>query len=367
MTVELLQGNCIEVLKTLEACSVQTVVTSPPYYGLRDYGTAKWEGSDPACDHSPARKKGQASSTLSGGQGTNGHKHEGFKSVCGKCGAVRVDKQIGLEETPEAYVQRLVDVFREVRRVLKSDGTFWLVIGDSYWTDSAPKKKSTEAFSETWNPEDSAGNGGLRRTAAKHGDIKNKDLIGIPWMVAFALRADGWYLRQEIIWHKRNPMPEPVKDRCTKSHEQMFLLSKSSKYFFDYLAIQEPAEHPEGNGNQMPGKQYKGRPGDNANLGGSLYKIGPRDTRNKRDVWSITNKPYPEAHFATFPPDLIEPCILAGSRVGDTVLDCFNGSGTTGAVSVQYGRNYIGIDLNPAYIELSRKRLADVQIELALK
>ncbi len=191
LKAQILESNVLETLKGLSDCSVQCVVTSPPYYGLRDYG---------------------------------------------------MDGQIGLEATSEAYVETMVNVFREVRRVLKDDGTLWLNLGDSYWTDSAPRRKSSQAFSETWNPNDSAGNGGLRRTAAKHGDLKNKDLVGIPWMVAFALRADGWYLRQEIIWHKPNPMPESVTDRCTKSHEQIFLLTKSKSYYFDQEAIREPAK-----------------------------------------------------------------------------------------------------------------------------
>lgn len=355
--VTILLGDCLQTLKTLDDACVQCVVTSPPYYGLRDYG---------------------------------------------------MDGQIGLEETPEAYVEKLVQVFREVRRVLKDDGTLWLNLGDSYWTDSAPRKKSSDTFSDTWNPNDSAGNGGKRRTAAKHGDLKNKDLIGIPWMVAFALRADGWFLRQEIIWNKPNPMPESVTDRCTKSHEQIFLLSKNKSYYFDQDAIREPAkdssvarlaqdiENQEGSeranggrktngkmkavkfgGNKYgdsvdqkhatkSGKEWKptqggggtGFKGHSGNMkaDGTLYI-----TANKKTVWTVSTKPYKEAHFATYPPDLIEPCILAGSKEGDVVLDPFNGSGTTGAVSIKHHRKYIGCDLNPEYVKLSKKRFSRVQ------
>lgn len=307
---QILQGDCLEVLRTLPDCSVDCCVTSPPYFGLRDYG---------------------------------------------------VDGQIGLEETPGQYIQKLVDVFREVRRVLKDDGTFWLNIGDSY-----------------------AGN--------SSGGIKSKDLIGIPWMLAFALRSDGWYLRQDIIWHKPNPMPESVRDRCTKSHEYVFLLSKQPHYYFDHEAIQEDAStlehrpagvvrerefeyaskrnlHPEAYAPKAPkairfgGSKY----GDNKNTKFAIYSGNewtPSQKRNKRDVWTIPAQPTKEAHFATFPEALVEPCILAGSRAGGVVLDPFFGSGTTGRVAIKNGRGYIGIELNPEYIEIAKKRLDKVQTKL---
>jgi len=340
MTVQILQGDCIETLKTLEAGTVQTCVTSPPYFGLRDYGNAA---------------------------------------------------QIGLEETPEAYVAKLVAVFAEVKRVLKDDGTLWLNLGDSYWGG-----KGSNANLDTGLDTRRAEGRTLQRantriegmkvipTNGKHETIKAKDLIGIPWMVAFALRADGWYLRSDIIWHKPNPMPESVKDRPTKAHEYIFLLSKSAKYYYDADAVLEPCadstparmlrgvgdSHKNVNGAPGQTPHSMSQPRENVRkqdaVGKNTYtgfndRYEPRTTRNKRDVWTVTTKPYKGAHFATFPPDLIEPCILAGSAVGDIVLDPFNGSGTTGAVSVKHGRNYIGCELNPNYIQLTHERLAKVQ------
>lgn len=326
-TVELLEGNALEVLKGLPDCSVQCCVTSPPYYGLRDYG---------------------------------------------------VDGQIGLEDTPEAYIEKLVAVFREVRRVLKDDGTFWLVIGDSYW---GGKGKSAQAWSTEHQDRDTlqkaqhqiTGMGETRPTDGKHPVIKAKDLIGIPWMAAFALRADGWYLRQDVIWYKPNPMPESVKDRCTKAHEYIFLLTKRKRYYYDAMAIQEPAAYDGRKDEQFKGaiKSYNGvmpggKPQSFAQRGHERWQKDENGlrVRNKRDVWTVVTKSYKEAHFATYPPALIEPCILAGSRVGDTVLDPFNGSGTTGAVAIQHHRKYIGIELKPSYIEMTKKRFAKVQVEM---
>lgn len=235
----ILAGDVLNRLKDVPDGIVQTVVTSPPYYGLRDYGTATWEGGDPACDHKiPSGEHDPKRGNFD--EGGTSHAIRFNRESCHKCGAKRIDAQIGLEETPEQYISKMVEVFREVRRVLRDDGTLWLNIGDSYYTDSAPRKSSSETFSENWDPSNSAGNGGLRRTARKSGVFKNKDLIGIPWMLAFALRADGWYLRQEIIWSKVNPMPESVTDRCTKSHEHIFLLTKQPRYFYDKEAIAEP-------------------------------------------------------------------------------------------------------------------------------
>jgi DNA modification methylase len=321
MTTTILQGDCLQMLKTLEAGTVQTCVTSPPYYGLRDYG---------------------------------------------------VDGQIGLEETPEAYVEKLVQVFREVRRVLADDGTLWLNLGDSYAGGGNYRGINSEATLS----EKQRSNGGARGVsqllvAKNTPGCKPKDLIGIPWMVAFALRADGWSLRSDIIWAKPNPMPESVTDRPTKSHEYIFLMSKSAQYYYDHEAVREPQTE---SSRERAAYGWNGRTDDHSNGArtGSTFKrmaesgepIGtiPEDGfRNKRDVWTVTTKPYSGAHFATFPPDLIEPCILAGSREGDTVLDPFNGSGTTGAVSIKHHRNYIGCELNPAYVELTNKRFAKVQ------
>ena len=462
MTVELLLGDCLETLKTLPDCSVQTCVTSPPYFGLRDYG---------------------------------------------------VEGQIGLEETPEAYVAKLVAVFREVRRVLKDDGTLWLVIGDSYTPQSTHKAA----------PGTRGGFNSRSHDLKDRIDIpaygKQKDLMGIPWMVAFALRQPyysgrikseldriwlasiidgegcifihkrragqnngqgyqrqndsysacievanthesivlhckeltgqgsithqdketkskyrnlrlyrwhlqsreakellreiypfliakkkearlalgcpssgeeasathiglmqlhngaettidypepasmfekGFYLRSDVIWSKPNPMPESVTDRPTKSHEYIFLLTKSARYYYDADAIKEPS-NCSGDPRAGYGRlHYRGKREGIAGTGNENFVL-ITETRNKRDVWTVTTKPYKEAHFATFPPDLIEPCILAGSRVGDTVLDPFNGSGTTGEVSIKHRRNYIGLELKPDYIELTKKRLAKVQ------
>lgn len=364
----LIQGNSIDVLKTLESASVQCCVTSTPYYGLRDYGTAEWEGGDPKCEHNPQKPDGGDRENRSLPLGRGGV----YKDVCGKCGAIRIDSQIGLESSPEAFVEKLVQVFREVCRVLKDDGTLWLNLGDSYagsWGNyggknrgygkqreivigSNVKQKAYEG-KEHWKPPtaNNLGNG-----------IKPKDLIGIPWMVAFALRADGWYLRQDIIWAKPNPMPESVRDRCTKSHEYIFLLTKSAKYYYDYEAILEPANYDGRKDEQFKGSdKYKDTGQTFAKNGHARWNkdADGNRVRNKRSVWTVTTKPYKEAHFATFPPDLIEPCILAGSRKGDVILDPFNGAGTSGVVSVKNGRDYIGIDLNPDYIKMSERRISD--------
>lgn len=264
-------GDCRDIMRrwAVDGVQVRTCVTSPPYFGLRDYG------------------------------------HEG---------------QIGLEQTPEEYIAAMVEVFRCVRDVLAEDGTLWVNIGDSYanpghYKGNPGSGKNSHAKAEAVN--------GFRHSKAWPG-AKNKDLIGIPWMLAFALRADGWYLRQDIIWHKPNPMPESVRDRCTKSHEYIFLLSKSERYFFDSEAMKETTED---------------------------------GFRNRRSVWSVATRPYKGAHFATFPPALIEPCILAGSQPGDLVLDPFMGSGTTAEVALKNGRRYLGCELNPDYKALQDKRI----------
>ena len=321
----ILTGDVLEKIKEVEDKSVDCCVTSPPYYGLRDYG---------------------------------------------------VDGQIGLEGTPEAYIARLVAVFREVRRVLRDDGTLWVNIGDSYASISGEKSISPQtayltgrAGGNAYAPGNKLDNLETQKTGCKnYGDCKPKDLIGIPWMLAFALRADGWYLRQAIIWAKPNPMPESVKDRCTKSHEYIFMLSKSSKYYYDADAIKEPCvsgdpASPRGSkGVKTPNPGRRDKQGE---LGKQTYtgfneryfSKDPLMLRNKRDVWTVTTKPYKGAHFATFPPDLIEPCILAGSKEGGIVIDPFMGSGTTCMVAKKHGRGYIGIELNPEYVELAEKRI----------
>lgn len=303
----ILIGDVREQLKQLADQSVNCVVTSPPYWGLRDYGN---------------------------------------------------DGQIGLEQTPDAFITELVAVFREVKRVLRDDGTLWLNIGDSYF--------STTKGTGGMNPETSPKNAikgkdnfqAFDPVRVNAGDlpIKVKDLVGIPWMLAFALRADGWYLRQDIIWHKPNPMPESVTDRCTKSHEYIFLLSKSRQYYFDNEAIKEPSSNLGKTEIRFGGNKY-GDSDDTKHATKSGNKYTDTGKRNKRDVWTVTTKPFKGAHFATFPPDLIEPCILAGCPEGGTVLDPFFGAGTTGLVAQRHNRKWIGCELNPEYAAIAQARI----------
>ena len=287
-----------------QGIKAQTCVTSPPYYGLRDYG------------------------------------HDG---------------QIGLEETPEEYIAAMVEVFRCVWDVLEEDGTLWLNIGDSYC--------GTGSKGEWVDPKNPEGrNGQAVSKTQKLAGYKSKDLIGIPWMLAFALRADGWYLRQDIIWHKPNPMPESMQDRCTKSHEYIFLMSKSPKYYYDHESIKEMAS-TKSEGIRFGGNKY----GDNddpkyATKSGNVSK--EYEKANKRSVWTVPVKPYAGAHFAVFPTDLIEPCILAGAAAGGIVLDPFMGSGTTAQVAQHLGRQYLGCELNPAYKPLQDKRISQLSLEL---
>ena len=242
MSGKILQGNCIDVLKTLPDQSVNMCVTSPPYYGLRDYGTGKWEGGNPDCPHRRLSKFSENTITGHAQEELVGNVSDAiYKTVCPLCGAVRVDEQIGLEETPEEYIQKLVEVFHEIKRVLTDDGTLWVNIGDSYNGSGKGRSASGEVYPDAFNTKQGTNKGSVEGILIKNKieSCKPKDLIGIPWMLAFALRDDGWYLRQDIIWHKPNPMPEPIKDRCVKAHEYVFLLSKNNRYFFDYEAIQE--------------------------------------------------------------------------------------------------------------------------------
>lgn len=329
-TYKVLLGDNRETLKSLPDQCVNTVVTSPPYFGLRDYGTATWEGGSSDCNHMRDSKVGNSTSTGHKAMGETGNAVGDaiYKDVCKKCGAVRKDFQIGLEETPEEFVQTLVELFREIRRVLRDDGTVWLNLGDSYAgsgkgrnADGTPNVgEGNKTCKQTTNR--GSVDGALTKMKTV-GDLKAKDLIGIPWMVAFALRADGWYLRQDIIWNKPNPMPESVRDRCTKAHEYIFLLSKSKSYYYDHEAI----------------------------------KV---DGSNKRSVWSVVPKAFKGAHFATFPPELIEPCVLAGCPEGGTVLDPFGGSGTTAGVAYLHDRNSILCELNPEYAKLVESRIEGI-------
>lgn len=297
-------GDALEILKTLPSNTVDCGVTSPPYYGLRDYG---------------------------------------------------IEGQIGLEETPEQFIDRLVEVFREFRRVLKPEGTLWVNMGDSY----AGSGKGAAHYPDCVDGYKQATNKGTVNQknipgAYKGGDIKPKDLIGIPWMLAFALRADGWYLRMDHVWNKPNPMPESVTDRCTKSHEYVFLFSKSQHYYYDWEAIQEPCVQRDNIIRDRETTKLNNTPGRSHMQG--LTK-NDYQMRNKRSVWTVPTSRYEGAHFATFPEELITPCILAGCPHGGTVLDMFFGSGTTGLVALKNFRNYIGIELNPEYVKMANRRL----------
>ena len=369
-TWQMLLGDCIASMRSLPDGCVQTCITSPPYYGLRDYGTATWEGGDPACDHARGRGGNLANSPAST-RGGAGQVEEAqtvpFRGDCGKCGARRIDQQIGLEESPQEYVARLVEVFREVRRVLRDDGTLWLNLGDSYCaTDKWGGGVSGNTGKHTVHGDD-VPSWAVRKRRSYDG-VKPKDLLGIPWMVAFALRDDGWYLRSEIVWAKPNPMPESVTDRPTKAHEQVFLLAKNARYFYDADAVAE-ASNP---ASVEHGKKYGGMPSVNPKMRGFRDRndieraasthcgVAPgRATRNKRTVWTVATQPFSGAHFAVFPPKLIEPMVLAGSAEGDTVLDPFAGSGTTGMVALRHGRSFIGCELNREYVELARRRIVD--------
>jgi DNA modification methylase len=355
MTTRYLIGDCRDVLKTLPEESVHCVVTSPPYWGLRDYGTATWEEGDAACDH---RIWGHAEGKPTpGGRGGSMPKQEVVqRAQCGKCGARRIDSQIGLEPDFNAYIATMVEVFREVRRVLRSDGTLWLNLGDSY-ASSVNGRKAADIIDDDRTFRDKPFG------TVIPGLFKPKDLCGIPWRVAFALQSDGWWLRQDIIWAKPNPMPESVTDRCTKAHEYLFLMSKSARYYYDADAIREPISGttidrwggvPERRGpNGLDTVAHSLPTGEARTLGANP------DGRNKRSVWEIATAPFSEAHFATFPPALIEPCIKAGCPKGGTVLDPFGGAGTTGLVADRLGRNAILIELNPEYAAMAERRIFD--------
>lgn len=305
-------GDSLTELKKLPDEIVQCCVTSPPYLGLRDYG---------------------------------------------------VDDQLGLEKTPEEYVEKMVNLFREVRRVLRKDGTLWLNLGDSYATQSGTQGGDIKYKGLHQRLHEATAN---KQPKPKQIGLKHKDLCGIPWRVAFALQQDGWWLRQDIIWAKPNPMPESVTDRCTKAHEYIFLLTKSAQYFYDADALREP--HKEVSLKRI---EYglKHRHPDNIGVGippVDTDKMGDRfcnpDGRNKRSVWTINTQPYPEAHFAVFPDEIPVNCIKAGSKEGDVILDPFLGSGTTAQVAKKLGRKYIGIELNPEYLPLIERRLAQGEL-----
>lgn len=339
--ITVLQGDALTKLRELPDESVQCCVTSPPYWGLRDYGTAEWDGGNDGCDH-----KYSVTSP--------------YNEVCGKCGAKRIDSQLGLEKTPEEYVAKMVEIFREVRRVLRKDGTLWLNLGDTYNSrlDGSHGGWNGDAYDKGKNPQKVDWRGPTNSWSGTIKRLAPKNLVGIPWKIAFALQDDGWILRQDIIWAKPNPMPESVTDRCTKSHEYMFLLSKSSRYFYDAEAIKEVAEYgrSEWSGNKTTETYALGTSDRNPARGSNTVIPGDGGTRNKRSVWTVATAPYPDAHFATYPPDLIKPCVTAGTKHGDVVLDPFGGSGTTGMVAIELGRKAILIELNPKYAALIEQR-----------
>jgi DNA modification methylase len=418
VAVTLLEGDCRALLPTLPAESVHCVVTSPPYWGLRDYGTATWEGGDVACDHfkllggTGAQNLGKSAEASAANVERSS---VAYRERCGKCGARRLDQQLGLEPTPEAYIENMVGVFREVRRVLRDDGTLWLNMGDSYASDPASGGPGQQDGGEHQRTP--------QRPYARPRSLKPKDLVGIPWRLAFGLQADGWYLRADIIWAKPNPMPESVTDRPTKAHEYVFLLAKAARYFYDADAVREPhqgIERPAFDGVRGTLPKSNGRP-DTCDRAGN-HPAG----RNLRSVWTIPSAPFPDAHFATFPPALASRCIQAGTsergccrvcgapwtrqtsieqvvltgssgKIGDgqrnpatrtdlmtqrtrkvvdtigwqpscacdagppvpcTVLDPFAGSGTVGQVAEQLGRHSVLCELSPAYVQMAAERTA---------
>ena len=357
--VTIYQGNCLELLKELPAESVQCCVTSPPYWGLRDYKieASVW-GGDPACAHqwgnSGVRRNGRSwDATL--GESPVGRDYKGSTGAFCACGTWR--GVFGLEPTPALYVEHSVMIFREVRRVLRSDGTLWLNLGDSYATNAGHADSGVNArrlmIGAGERPEYA-----LREFRCRPiEELKPKDLVGIPWRVAFALQADGWYLRSDIIWSKPNPMPESVTDRPTKAHEYLFLLVKSERYHYDAGAIKEPASDT-GRVNGRDGRDEEAEARPPNSRARTLKRLDYSQMgRNKRSVWTIATEPYPEAHFATFPEGLVRPCILAGCARGGTVLDPFMGSGTALAVAKKLGCQTIGLELNPAYCKLATKRV----------
>jgi DNA modification methylase len=353
-TATILIGDVRKRLAEIPDQSVQTCITSPPYWGLRDYGTASWNDGDENCDHvaDPSKTKKFGNESFNDNRPsreatkTNGYY---FNNMCEKCGARRIDWQVGLEQTPDAYVEKLVEVFREVRRVLKDDGTLWLNLGDSY-AGSGRGVEANIANRQTFITMQN------KTGFITPNGLKPKDLVGIPWRVAFALQADGWWLRQDIIWHKPNPMPESVTDRCTKAHEYLFLLSKSNKYHFDNEAIKEPSSSLGETKIRFGGSKYgDSQDPKHATKSGNEYTDNGK--RNRRSVWTITTKPFKGAHFAVMPEALVEPCVLAGSREDDIVLDPFTGAATVAVLALRHGRNFIGTELNADYVKIASERI----------
>ncbi|MGI9463613.1 MAG: DNA-methyltransferase [Aestuariivirgaceae bacterium] len=380
--IRILQGDVRDMLKTLPAESVHCVVTSPPYWGLRDYGTASWDGGDPECNHKADLQKERPE--LVNGVSSWGPRDGRPTKECPHCGAKRIDRQIGMEPTMGEHIETMVGVFREVRRVLRKDGTCWLNYGDCYAT--APNGRSAADTKATGNDDRTFRD---KPFSTVGGTLKPKDLCMIPNRLAIALQDDGWWVRSEIIWSKPNPMPESVTDRPATAHEKVWLLTKSARYYYDAEAVRRPmAAASVDRLSQDVGSQegsHRAHAGGKTN--GTMKAVGrktdkqrghsrrhagfndrwdamPREEQqangaNLRNVWTIPTKGYSEAHFATFPPALVEPCIKAGCPADGTVLDPFGGSGTTGMVADRLGRNAILIELNPEYADLIRKRIHD--------
>jgi DNA modification methylase len=354
VSAKILIGDNRQTLASLPEQSIQTVITSPPYWGLRDYGTANWTGGDESCEHikDPSKTKKFGNDEFNKNRPSReATKLPGYyyKDLCENCGAIFEDNQIGLEQSPDDFIEQLCIVFDEVWRVLKDDGTIWVNLGDSYAGNNSRASNNGRA-----------GFGNEREGVfLKTGDgLKHKDLVGIPWRFAFAMQARGWYLRSDIIWHKPNPMPESVTDRPTKSHEYIFLMTKSPRYYYDHEAIKEDAIWAEEKRAGQGRIHYEGKRQGEKGTGQENF-VSIVDKKNKRSVWQVNVKGYKEAHFATYPTELIEPCVLAGSKEGDIVLDPFSGSGTTGEVALKHNRNYIGLELNPEYAKISEKRISD--------
>ncbi len=400
-------GDAPIILRDFPDGSIGSCVTSPPYWGLRDYGTATWEGGDEGCNHIMGTLISDKS-TLAGYTSENVKlRNEGmpYKDICKKCGAKRIDSQIGLEKTPEEYVEKIVTIFREIRRVLKPDGTCWLNLGDSYSSGSGGYENKYMHNSSSGVP-----SAGVRKKIApsKPFGLPTKNLVGIPWRVAFALQKDGWYLRQDIVWSKPNPMPESVQDRCTKAHEYIFLFTKNGKYYYDYEAIKEP-DNPDGR-KQTIRKQTNRYNGPLLNKFQDMEHERWTGKRNKRSVWTITTKPsdweycsnckslfvgiernaikkikviidgeektkkicptckstdHWIAHFATFPSDLIEPCIKT-TKADAVILDPFMGAGTVAIVAHKLRRNWVGVELNPDYVDMASKRIHEATRQMRL-
>jgi len=377
VTHSVIEGDCLDVMAGMESGSVQMLATSPPYWGLRDYGgePAEW-GGDPACEHQwgdigPSHHPGQVEQTKwksadAAGKGQTA----GSGQFCQKCGAWL--GQLGLEPTPELYVEHLVAIFREAKRVLRDDGTLWLNLGDSYCSIGHKKSHSGHGTTGLAGGKAQEQSPVRRENDASSLGLKHKDLVGIPWRVAFALQADGWYLRSDIIWHKPNCMPESVTDRPTSSHEHVFLLAKSERYYYDADAIREPHKDDSlarvGRGRSENHKWTNGPGGQT--LATDITKACHPAGRNARNVWTIPTQPFPGAHFAVWPEKLVTRMILAGSRIGDTVLDPFCGSGKSGVAAVKLGRKFKGIETNPEYCEMARKQIepyaAQGRLNLAL-